>query len=94
MKKLLSSLLVLSMASALHARQVRDECDCKATSHTFFSDEPELIFGPTAPSRLTLFRDRLHARDKESCQGNGAFQTVIFWRKNEQARSHGALLLA
>lgn len=81
MKKLLSGLLILSMASALHARQVRDECDCKATSHTFFSDEWELIFGPTAPSRVTLFRDRLHASNRDSCKGNGAFQAVIFGGK-------------
>ncbi|BDC35144.1 hypothetical protein Noda2021_11020 [Candidatus Dependentiae bacterium Noda2021] len=82
MKKLLSGLLILSMASALQARQVRDECDCKATSHTFFSDEWELIFGPTSPSRVTLFRDRMHASDRDACKGNGAFQAVIFGGKS------------
>jgi len=79
MKKLLSGLLILGMATGMQARQVKDECDCKVTSHTFFTDEWELVFGPTAPARLTLFRDRMEA--KKDCWW-GSFQAVVLGGKS------------
>lgn len=71
---LLASASTLALADALVTFNPDSECECKATSKTFFSARP--AYQLNSPEFLASFHDRLGARGKD-CR-NGALEVAIF----------------
>lgn len=54
------------------------DCACDVTSHSFFSVRP--LYQSASPERVTLFRDRLHAREEGK---DGALELTFFGGKTK-----------
>jgi len=81
-------ILLLSMSllvvPIIRAEYSCGDC-CNITSHSFYSARP--LYQSASPERITLFRDRLHARE---CGNDGALELTFFGSKTQDPASLSA----
>lgn len=82
MKKILGVLLLMTQAGAPF-QIYADSCDCKVTSHTFFTTRPQ--YQSASPERVSFFRDPMI---RENGHG-GTMQFTLFGGKSTRDKKLG-----
>jgi hypothetical protein len=80
MKKYVLLSLPLLTVSVVHGGVGCRDCACNVVSHSFYSVRP--LYQTASPERLTLFRDRVHAREEDGWAG--ALQVTLFGSKTTE----------